>query len=418
MKMSYKKLNGYSKTLKFDDGAVQFRQRLAVSILSHRPLLIRNIRSDDVQNIGLQEHEASFLRLIDKMTNGSKIEINATGTQLRFNPGILLGGEINHSCPVSPPLPTADASTKVKPTARSVGWYLEGIMALAPFGKEPLIITMTGITDGSSDVDPSPDFIATSILPILLRFGIGESIQSSSDPFSDQSSPTIKVTRRGAAPLGGGEVVFTCPIVREISTSIDMTDEGKVKRVRGTVVSCRIPPSSAARVAHSAKGMLLRLLPDVWIHTDVHSSSSSKKTNGKGEGCGRSPGMSVCLAAESTTGVVIAAETCLDSSSNSREKRLPEDLGLKAAAMLLEEIQKGGCIDTGTQSISFLFMCLSPEDVARIRVGSLSQYSIESLRLFKKAFGVEFKVRADYENKTVLLSCLGTGYRNMAKASS
>ena len=79
-----------SKTLRFDDGATQFRQRLVVSILSHRSLLIRNIRADDLENPGLKDYEASFLRLIDQMTNGSRMEINNTGTQLKFRPGILL----------------------------------------------------------------------------------------------------------------------------------------------------------------------------------------------------------------------------------------------------------------------------------------------------------------------------------------
>jgi RNA 3'-terminal phosphate cyclase-like protein len=86
--------------------------------------------------------------------------------------------------------------------------------------------------------------------------------------------------------------------------------------------------------------------------------------------------------------------------------------------MLLEEVRRGGCIDTTAQSLALLWMCLGPEDVARIRVGTLSHYTIESLRLFKKSFGVEFKVRADHDSQTVLLSCLGIGFRNMAKAST
>jgi RNA 3'-terminal phosphate cyclase-like protein len=97
---------------------------------------------------------------------------------------------------------------------------------------------------------------------------------------------------------------------------------------------------------------------------------------------------------------------------------LPEDLGLQGAALLLEEVRRGGCIDTGAHSIAFLLMCLCPEDVSRIRVGKLSSYSISSLRLLKSAFDVEFKVKTDEETKTVLMSCLGSGYRNMAKAST
>jgi RNA 3'-terminal phosphate cyclase-like protein len=324
------------------------------------------------------------------MTNGSTVEINATGTQIRFKPGVLVGGDIEHNCP----------------TSKSVGWFLEGILALAPFGKGALHLTLEGTTDSLSHIDPSPDYIAKSILPLFVKFGIGAEAD-------EGPPPMIKVTKRGAAPLGGGQVVFSCPIVKEITNPLELTDVGKIKRVRGTVVSCRIPPSSAARVAHSAKGLLHRLLPDVWIHTDAHSSR-----NGKEGGCGASPGLSVCLTAESNTDIIISAETCMDASKDGRGALLPEDLGVRCAAMLLDEIRKGGCIDTGAQSIALLLMCLGPEDVSRIRVGTLSQYSIVSLRLLKTAFDVEFKVRGDTDSKTVVLSCLGSGYRNMARAST
>ena len=85
---------------------------------------------------------------------------------------------------------------------------------------------------------------------------------------------------------------------------------------------------------------------------------------------------------------------------------------------LLEEIRHGGCVDTGLQSLALLWMCLTPEDVSRIHLGTLLSYTIESLRLIKQVLGIEFKVKPDNESKTVLLSCLGTGYRNMARAST
>lgn len=381
-----------TRTLRFDDGAVQFRQRLVAAILASRPILIRNIRADDLEAPGLREYEASFLRLLTHVTNGSRMEINNTGTQLRFVPGVLLGGEIEHVCPVGE-------------EARSIGWFLEGILPLAPFGKEPLRLRFTGITDGTCEVDPSPDYFRAVIFPLLEQFGVGV---EDKDDFMAGSGPSLRITKRGAAPQGGGSVDLYCPIVRELK-AMDYTDPGLIKRVRGTAVSCKlVSSSSAARVAYTAKGLLHRLLPDVWIHTDAHTV--------KQHGCGPSPGLSVILQAESTTGVRLAAECGLDYRPSSKE--LPEDLGTRSAAALLEEIRRGGCIDTGLQSLAFLWMCLGPEDVSRIRVGTLSEYAIESLRLFKLVFGVEFKVTPDHESKTVVLSCLGTGYRNMARAST
>ena len=119
------------------------------------------------------------------------------------------------------------------------------------------------------------------------------------------------------------------------------------------------------------------------------------------------------LTAESTRGVALTTETCFQ-----KNMQLPEEMGKRAAAMLLEEVRKGGVIDTSNQSLALLLMCFTPEDVSRVRLGALSQYTIESLRLFKKAFDVEFKVKPDHDTKTVIMTCLGTGYRNMARAST
>jgi RNA 3'-terminal phosphate cyclase-like protein len=453
--------------LRFDDGAIQFRQRLAVSLLSHRPILIRNIRSNDVIEPGLRDYEVSFLRLLDKITNGSTIEINSTGTQVRFKPGMLLGGEHEHDCLPDDGMSNAypreeeDITTTTNGTTvndsishrRSVSWFLEGILPLALFGKEPLSLRLYGITDGLSNVDPSVDYISMSFLPLLRRFLSTENTTDDKDGGEQQLS--LIVQRRGAYPRGGGEVVFHCPIVKYELHPIDLLDLGKIKRIRGVAISCRISPSSPARVAYAAKGVLHRLLPDVWIHTDTHTASSTSTNSSNkalktkkyknnndvlaatrnssnysgGGGCGPSPGLSLILVAESTTGVILCAECSLEttiattattttSNSNSNSRELPEELGERGAALLLEEIRKGGCVDTTAQSLALLLMCLGPEDVTRIRLGTISQYTIASLRLFKEAFGVEFKVRADRESKTVVLSCLGSGYRNMARAST
>jgi RNA 3'-terminal phosphate cyclase-like protein len=119
-----------------------------------------------------------------------------------------------------------------------------------------------------------------------------------------------------------------------------------------------------------------------------------------------------------------------------KNMELPEDLGKRSAILLLQEIYSGGCIDTSAQSFALLMMCLSPEDVSRILMGQLSQYSIISLRLYKEAFGVEFKLRVKDKGEssdegsddgfgrkrgggqTIICSCLGIGYRNMARAST
>ena len=390
-------------TLRFNDGAVQFRQRIAVSLISHRPLLIRNIRNSLDDHIGLLPHEASFLRLIDELTNGSQIEINNTGTQVKFVPGVIIGGDIHHECPVEP-----------VESQRSVSWYLEGILPLAPFGKDPLQLNLSGITDGTCELDPCCDYWKSALFPLLQAFGIatgGELGGGNDRDILSPSSPHLRILRRGAAPLGGGLCEFYCPNIRSTLSSIDWThsnDDGttKVHRIRGLAVSTKlVSTSQTSRVAYAAKGFLHKLLPDVWIHTDAHSIQNHQ--------CGPSPSVSLILTAESKCGVVLCSQVSI------RPQELPEDLGLRGAVALCEEIRRGGCVDSsGMQSLALLWMCLTPEDVSRIRFGTLTPYTIATLRLLKESLGVEFKVQPDHETKTVILSCLGTGYRNMARAST
>lgn len=56
-------------------------RRVVCSLLSRRAIRIDNIRpfptSTDLQtdiHMGLMEHEAAFLRLVDKLTNGTKVK--------------------------------------------------------------------------------------------------------------------------------------------------------------------------------------------------------------------------------------------------------------------------------------------------------------------------------------------------------
>ena len=57
------------------------------------------------------------------------------GTVLYYKPGVLVGGNTIHDCNMS----------------RSMGYYLEPIIMLAPFMMKPISITLKGITNGPSD---------------------------------------------------------------------------------------------------------------------------------------------------------------------------------------------------------------------------------------------------------------------------
>lgn len=89
----------------------------------------------------------------------------------------------------------------------------------------------------------------------------------------------LTIRKRGAAPLGGGEIHFKCPVYKNLKT-IQLQNSGMVKRIRGMACSIRVSPAIANRLVDSAKEVLLKFLPDVYIHTD----------NCRGAASGKSPG--------------------------------------------------------------------------------------------------------------------------------
>lgn len=53
-----------------------------------------------------------------------------------------------------------------------------------------------------------------------------------------------------------------------------------VKRIRGTACSVRVSPAIANRIVESAKGVLLKFIPDVYIYADHCKKSTSGKSPG------------------------------------------------------------------------------------------------------------------------------------------
>jgi len=160
-------------------------------------------------------------------------------------------------------------------------------------------------------------------------------------------------------------------------------------------------PSFASRVVDVVKGKLIEFVSDVFIYTDHY----------KGPESGQSPGYGLTLVAESSTGAFMSAEVMAE------RQTLPEDLAENCVNHLLEEILRGGCIDTTNQSIVLAMMALGPEDLTRLRIGNLSDYTIAFLRHIKEFFGVSFQLIPDAATGTVLIQGFGCNFLNLAKAA-
>ena len=289
-------------------------------------------------------------------------------------------------------------------TSRSIGYFIEPLLLLGLFGKKPLNITLKGVTNDELDI--TVDTLRTVTLPLLKRL-LGEDIEGLE----------LKVVKRGARPLGGGEVVLRVPVVRQLPP-INLTDEGMIKRIRGVSYSMKVSPQNTNRMVDGARGVLNKLLADVFIFTDAVSGSSS----------GLSPGYGLTLVAETTSGCLISAECCASTSSSSQSLKnvvgaesldepllVPEDIGRIAAQTLLEEINRGGVVDGSHQGLILTLAALGPDEVNQVRLGPLTPHAVRTLRTLRDFMDVTFSLKGETESRTIFLTCIGSGTKNMSK---
>ena len=218
--------------------------------------------------------------------------------------------------------------------------------------------------------------IFSCLFPLLKHFGI--------------EGASIEIKKRGLYPKGGGHISIQIPYVRELE-SISLTDEGKVKKIRGVAYSCNVNPTLAARMIDSIRGVFNDYIPDVWMHCDHY-----KKEKG-----GFSKGYGVSIIAETTTECLIST----DQIYNIRDVSDPEKLGEIAAMSLLDEIYYSGVVDIRISPTVLLLMGLSSaENTSEIKLPSKklgliyienvinSDFMVRTMRNLNQFFGIKFKI--------------------------
>lgn len=346
-----------------------FRIRLVLATLTGKSVRISRIRSED-QEPGLRDFEVCFLRLLEAITNGTTIEISYTGTTVIYRPGIIIGGTVTHDCP----------------TSRAVGYFIEPLLMLAPFGKKPLMLTLKGVTSSQKDI--CVDTIRTAIFPVLQKFGIDRE--------------ELRIVKRGAEPLGGGEVVLHLPHQVLQPQTLHATDTPQIAKIRGVAYSTRVSPSNVNRVIDAARGVLKATGSETFIYSDV----------ARGDESGKSPGFGVVLVAETRNGWAISAEGV------SAAGTVPEDLGKEVAAKLLEEISLSGVVGRNQLELALVLMALGKEDIGRLTIGkaAIDARIIRLLRYIKDYFNLEILIKPHDANDNDLTCYVkGTGFVSSSK---
>ncbi|CDO67174.1 RNA 3'-terminal phosphate cyclase-like protein, putative [Plasmodium reichenowi] len=460
-------------------GSNFFRLRLALSLISGKAITIKNIRMkrksiikngmnnemdiqeelwknkdvDNYNNYGLQEYEAKILKLIDKLCDNTTIKINEEGDELYFEPGYLIGNTNEE-----------DSRNMYNMTfhcgkERSITYYLEFLIMIVLFFKNPVNILLKGITD---------DYIDNNVYTckIICEHFFKEILKLNEDFLY------INILKRSTKPECSGEVHFFMRNIKKINP-FDITNVGVVNKISGSILSNNISLMFRNKIMNCAKKQLYHFTP--YINIDVQKEDDKKNKNIN------SHFISFSLFAHTKYNCIYAADICVDElflkklkeGINNRDKHehmhdrsnilehkqyymndnyhnndeniLPsytqknqqnhlltkhinnnlhdvdiyERLGFFISLKMINQIKGLSSVDTNYQWLPLLYMALAADtSVSKITLSVIKPYSITLIRLLRDFFNVVFKIEKVQKSPihySYLIQCVGIGYQNIFK---
>ena len=355
--------------LEFEGGSL-FRFHIICSILSGIPVRISRINGGSGVP-GLSDFEVNFLKFIARVSAGSAMEVSGDNCAVLFVPGVVVGGALTHTLPPS----------------RGAGYFVEACLLLGPFGRKPLEATLLGPTQHR--LDPAASTLRAVALRWARRFGI---------------DADVRIVAHSAGPRGC--VVVTVAPQRQLN-AVNIAQRGKIKRVRGIAFASNTAPDLPNKAATAAKGVLLNILPDVYIVTDISNKEQAQ-----------SSGYGIMLVAESTASGshILSQETIAEPMEN------PVNVGKRVAHLLLEQVMAGGCIDAHHQALTLILAAMAKNELSILRFGALSPLGVSVLGLLKDFFSISCAIKEepsvhDGMPPSILISLVGTHRINVSKRS-
>jgi RNA 3'-terminal phosphate cyclase (ATP) len=206
-----------------EGGGQVLRSALSLSLLTGEPFQIKNIRARRKKAGLLRQHLTAVNACL--AISSSKCTGNAPGsTELNFDPGAIRGGEYTFSIG----------------SAGSTSLVLQTIALPLLLADTPSRILLTGGTH--NPMSPPFEFIDRSFLAQLRKLG---------------ASITVRLTRPGFYPAGGGEMAVEIEPCRNLA-QLSLLERGPVRGREARALVAGLPGEIAKRELMAA-GMLLQL---------------------------------------------------------------------------------------------------------------------------------------------------------------
>lgn len=396
-------------------GTSSLRWAVVCAVLSNKPVTFTHLSGGGAP-AALPAEAVSFLRLISQVTTGSSFSLSQDASELRFVPGLITAqGSIVHEFSLNNNgsgagaggAVAASASAAPADASRAIGYFVEPLLLLLPFSRRAASVTLVGASHSANDL--CLHTLRTVTLRVAQAFGIEAS---------------LRVVRHSGSKAPGCAILSVSPC-RQLKCA-KLTEFGLVSRVRGISYGTDISPDLVQRAAVAAKGALLNFLPDVYVVTDIGSTSG-----GRSRGTAEDNAAAVAAnRAASAFGMMLVAETTTKKAVVSQEttaafREDPEEVGNRAARLLLDEISAAGCVDRHHQPLTLLLMALAPDDVSTVRLGQLTPAALSVLELMASFLSVRPVIKdvlagqdgTHAPNGGCTVSCFGSATINLTKRS-
>lgn len=348
-------------TLKFK-GSSWFRLSVVLSVLTGKPIIFEEFRYDCTEP-GIKDYEIKFLELICELTEGTVVEINDTGTEIKFRPGVIKGGIINFDCG----------------SEKCITYFLEPIMPLLYFSKLPSKIVFKGSTSFKDEM--SMDALKFYYEPIIGQLGI--------------KNVSLKITTRSYSPDARGNVSFECAPTDSVLKGIALNMSTSFSKVRGLLCSSNVNAQITSSILNGVKENVGKIFDDVYIYTDSkHEQGTSSGFNmvlvGTGEG----------------SDLVILEE--LDHFDES----IPSEFSAKISKRLMKKLAKKVAIDSKISwSILMIMSILQGVSQVQLNAAMLDTGLIDRIEALT---GVTFHFKK-IDTEITSVKCLGIGLKNISK---
>jgi len=320
-----------------EGGGQILRTSLALSALLQKPVRIFNIRKGR-KVPGLKPQHFMGVKILGDFCNAEIKGLRIGSTEIEFVPkGFIL----------------TDKQIDIG-TAGSISLLLQILTPLLIFSSKEITLTIKGGTSGLGA--PNIEYLKYVTFPLISKLGI--------------KKPEIEVIKQGYYPKGQGLVKVKFYGIRKIN-SINLTDRGKVLKVRGVSVVGSLPADVCKRQKEGAESFLKSSgIEDVEIETVVTRTAS--------------PGTSITLWAE-------CKNSLLGADDRGEKGVRAEVIGRRCAEKLLNSIKSGAALDKFMADQILVFLALA-ESFSEITVEKITNHCLTNIWVIEKILGIKFEV--------------------------